>query len=124
MTHDPLAPAEMQRAQQAATAERLGYGTGPEAVLALNRAHDPYHVVAARLLGLEYSPTLHWLATGEPTHPTRHEDAVGAEEDVTMALQRWMQTGEFTGPLRIVWLFGWTEDEVRAALLNATGEAP
>jgi hypothetical protein len=87
-----------------------------------DRVHDAYHVVACRLLGLPYSPTLHWVASGAPAHPTRHADAVGAEEDVVLALQKWMQTGEYTGPLRFIWLFGWREEDVRAALQNAVGD--
>jgi hypothetical protein len=124
MTHDPRAPEDAQRAQQAATAAWCGYGTGPEAVLELNRLHDPYHVVAGRLLGQHYSPTLRWVATGyrQRAHPTRHDDAVGFEESLVLELQRWMRTGEYGGTMRVLWTLGWDEDDVRAALRNAVGE--
>lgn len=100
-------------------AAQLGYGDGPEAVLAMQRWHDATHVIACRLLGLPYSPTLHWAASGAPAHPTRHADAVGVEEEVTLALQHFQQTGDYSGPLRLVWLMGWEEEDVRAALHNA-----
>lgn len=100
-------------------AAQLGYGEGPEAVLAMQRWHDATHVIACRLLGLPYSPTLHWVASGAPAHPTRHADAVGVEEEVTLALQHFQQTGDHSGPLRIFFLMGWEEEDVRAALHNA-----
>lgn len=120
MTHDPMLPAATQQAQQAATAAWCGY-TGPDAVLQLNRTHDPFHVVACRLLGLQYSPTLRWVATGyrQRAHPTRHDDAVGFEEEVVLDLQRWVQTGEYGGAMRVLWTLGWQPEDVRAALLNA-----
>lgn len=104
-------------------AAALGYGEGPEAVLAMRREHDPFHVVVGRLLGLHYSPTLRWVATGyrERAHPTRHDDAVGFEEAVVLDLQRWLQTGEPGGAMRVLWTLGWGEQEVRSALLNAVG---
>ena len=97
-------------------AAALGFGSGPEAVLAMNRTHDPVHVLASRLLGLPRSPTLHWVATKEPAHPTRHADAVGFEEDLVLDLQRWAQTGEHGPSMRVLWLLGWSEDGVRKAL--------
>jgi hypothetical protein len=100
-------------------AAQLGYGDGPEAVLAMQRWHDATHVIACRLLGLPYSPTLHWAASGAPAHPTRHADAVGVEEEVTLALQCFVQTGERTGPLRIFFLLGWEEESITAAVRNA-----
>ena len=123
VTHDPRSPREAQQAQQAATAAWCGYGTGPDAVLRLNRLHDPFHVVVGRLLGLHYSPTLRWVATGyrQRAHPTRHDDAVGFEEAVVLDLQRWLQTGEPGGAMRVLWTLGWEEGDVRAALLNAVG---
>lgn len=100
-------------------AAQLGYGEGPEAVLAMQRWHDATHVIACRLLGLPYSPTLHWVASGAQAHPTRHADAVGMEEEVTLALQCFVQTGECTGPLRIFFLLGWEEESIKAAARNA-----
>jgi hypothetical protein len=100
-------------------AAQLGYGDGPEAVLAMQRWHDATHVIACRLLGLPYSPTLHWVASGAPAHSTRHADAVGMEEEVTLALQCFVQTGERTGPLRIFFLLGWEEESITAAVRNA-----
>lgn len=97
-------------------ARLLGYGEGPDAIAAMRRTHDAYHAVAAHLLGLPSSPTLHWVASGELTHPTRHEDAVGCEEDLVLDLQRWMQTGEYGGTMRLLWLLGHDPEEVKAAL--------
>jgi hypothetical protein len=116
----PAAPAFLDPGLSAGErAAQLGYGDGPEAVLAMQRWHDATHVIACRLLGLPYSPTLHWAASGAPAHPTRHADAVGVEEEVTLALQHFQQTGVYSGPLRLVWLMGWEEEDVRAALHNA-----
>ena len=104
--------------EQRATAAALGFGSGEDAVLRMNRGHDPGHVLVARLLGLQWSPTLHWVATGEPAHPTRHEDAVGAEEALVLALQQWAQTGEFNGAVRLFWLLGREPESVKATYLR------
>jgi hypothetical protein len=44
---------------------------------------------------------------------------VGVEEEVTLALQCFVQTGERTGPLRIFFLLGWEEESITAAVRNA-----
>jgi hypothetical protein len=128
VTHDPRAPAAAQREQQLASARWCGYpGTDEEAVLALNAHHDPLHVLLSGLFGRS-SPTLRWVASGyrdsARAHPTRHEDAVGWEEDLVLETQRWLTTGEYGGTLRVLWWMGIDEAKLRTALLRRLGREP
>lgn len=111
-----------QEQQQRDAALRLGYGAGVDAVACMNAAHDAYHLALSRMLGLDESPTLRWVATGEPAHPTRHEDAIGVEEDMALGLQAFVQTGEFNGAIRILWWFGLDPETVRAQLMQLQKE--
>lgn len=63
---------------QAATAARLGYPSAE----AMNRDHDLAHSLLAHWLGLECSPTLHAVASGN-RYPLS-----ALEEDAVFAIQR------------------------------------
>jgi hypothetical protein len=69
--------------QQFETAERLGYGSD---VVAMTRDHDPLHALLADWLGLRQSYSLTY-ATGE----LAHAGAATLEEEVVMALQRFIR---------------------------------
>lgn len=123
MTHDPRSPAETQRQQQLRTARWCCYpGTDEEAVSRLNAEHDNLHALLAGLFGKD-SPTLRWVASGytERTHPTRHDDVVGVEEDLALETAHWLNTGEFGPNQRVLWFLQIDPDKLRAALLDRLG---
>lgn len=125
MTHDPRTPEAEHFGQQLRTARWCGYsGTDAEAVLSLNRDHDPLHCILAGLFG-KSSPTLRWVTAGyaddERTHPTRHDDAVGWEEDLCLEVARWLNTGEYGPTMRVLWWFGISETRLRWALCERLG---
>lgn len=91
----------------------------------MSREHDRLHVLLAGIFGKTESPTLRWVASGyadsERLHPTRHDDAVGAEEDICLETARWLNTGEFGAMQRIVWFLGVCPDKLRVALCQRLG---
>lgn len=124
MTHDPRSPEAVQQAQQLQTARWAGYGDGEDAVRAMSREHDELHRLLAGLFDKD-SPTLRWVASGyadgAKTHPTRHEDACGWEEDLCLETARWLNTGEFGGTMRCLWFLGVCPDKLRVALCQRLG---
>jgi hypothetical protein len=68
------------------TAYDVGYGSD---VVRLNAEHDPLHTWLAHRLGLPYSPVL-WAVA----HDTLHLGDFGREEDLCLAFQRCLNTGE------------------------------
>jgi hypothetical protein len=104
------------------TAEGLGYGVGPDAVLAMTRDHDPLHVLLSGLFG-KASPTMRWVGSGyrEAAHPTRHDDAVGWEESLVLEVQKWLNTGEYGSTMRVLWWMGVDEKKLRSSLCDRLG---
>jgi hypothetical protein len=100
---------------QAATARRLGYGAGPEAIAALNRDHDTDHLRLCRLLRRR-SRCLAHAADGAPAHPTEHHAALGWEERLVLATRRWVNTGEPSPETDFLWWWGLDPAAVRRAL--------
>jgi hypothetical protein len=74
------------------TAFDLGYGSD---VARLNAEHDPVHTWLAHRMGLPYSPVL-WAVA----HDALHLDDYGREEDLVLAFQRCLNTGECRPPLQ------------------------
>jgi hypothetical protein len=125
VTHDPRAAADVQREQQLQTARWCGYpGTDAEAVLSLNREHDPLHCLLAGLFD-KGSPVMRWVASGYAdyarAHPTRHDDVIGWHEDLALETARWLNTGEFGGTMRVLWAWGVEPGPLRHALLIRLG---
>lgn len=90
-----------------ATATLLGYPPDRDGLVRMNLEHDPLHVWASVvLLKRDDSPTLRGIATGKPIHPTKHGDAVGFEERLVQALALWLNTGQETEPLSLLWWRG------------------
>lgn len=119
MTHDPNSSPE----DREAFARSLGYATAMDC----DREHDALHAILSGFFGRP-SPVLRWVATGgrERAHPTRNTDALGWEESLVLGVQRWLNTGEFNGDIRVLW---WLEDggkaidpdKLRAALCDRLG---
>jgi hypothetical protein len=66
-----------------AMAQKLGYGTD---TWAMCRDHDAMHAILADALGFPYSPALMGAAHKEPLN-----EVTGAEEDMVLAAQRFLQ---------------------------------
>jgi hypothetical protein len=98
-----------------AFARSLGYATAMDC----DREHDPLHVRVCALLG-QASPTLRWVATGgrAPVHPDpdRNRDALGWEESLVLGVQKWLNTGECNGDIRVLWWLGFDPDQLRGWL--------
>lgn len=66
-----------------ARAAALGYGEGPQAVLAMTWDHDRFHALLAHAWGLPESPAL------RQTVEESRSELAGAEEAAVLAIQRW-----------------------------------
>lgn len=73
-------------AEQAATAERLGYGTD---VLQMCRDHDPLHALLTDWLGMSSSYSLSLSTVKNPGSEDRY--IAEAEEELVLMLQKFMR---------------------------------
>lgn len=64
---------------------RLGYGIYANPIHHMNMEHDAMHALLAAVLGLDVSPALHATGHGIPI-----DDLTGAEEDLVLAAQRFV----------------------------------
>lgn len=97
-------------------AERAAW-LGYPSVAAMQAEHDALHRRLAGVMGVHRdSPTLRWVERGELAHPTRHDDALGWEEDLVFDVARWLNTGRWGGTMRVLWWLGLEPDEVRRRL--------